>query len=319
MRTRYGIGPNVKTIAKALSGTKTENKELIESSGPFAGDNEFDPDAAYQSVILAQGNTLDHEQKRNRARIVFSGEKPVAIVFLSDVHFGSYGVDYAQAFADAAIIQETDGMYAVFHGDGIDNFIPGKLQQARRGAPITLDEEWALLARWLAYLKGKLLVAVAGNHDNWTRYLGGVDFLRELLPKTVLYDRHEILVKFVLGSYSWLTLIRHKYRFNSIYNPLHSLKQTVRFHSVAPDIAVGGHVHKGASYEIWWHHGIQRLAILTGTYKLVDEYAKEQGFVNGGGQGGAIAVILTPHGEIQPFTNLTLAARILKSLRKQEW
>jgi len=284
--------------------------------GPTPRTPAIDPNVVRDAVIAAQEAVERRAALRDRSSISFPGGKPIALAFISDIHFGSQGTDYVRAFADAEVVASTPGMYAVFHGDGIDNFIPGKLERARRSAPVTIDEEWELFKIWLEKISDKLVVAVSGNHDNWTRMLGGVDFLKGLLPAKVLYDPDELCVRVSLGdSASWCVLIRHKTRFNSVYNPLHGIKQTVRFHSVDPDIAVSGHVHKGAVYEVWYHQGIRRLAVLTGTYKREDEYARREGFVSGGGTGTAVVVILKPDGSMIPIDDIETGAEILQRLR----
>ena len=323
VRSRYGKAPrhtriewalNLRRMAEETDPGDEDGPEMI---GPTPETPDVDEDVVYRAVLAAQAGLRRRQDLRDRARITFPDDKPVALVFISDIHFGARGTDYTAAFADAEIIANTNGMYGIFHGDGIDNFIPNKLAQARRGAPITLDEEWALFKIWLEKLGGKLIVAVAGNHDNWTRLLGGVDFLKGILPKRVLYDRDELFVRVTLGGFEWKLLIRHKTRFNSVYNPLHGIKQTVRFHRHDPDIAVAGHVHRGAVHEVWYHQGARRLAILTGTYKTEDEYARQEGFTSGGGRGNTVSVILMPDGSSVALDDLSMAARMLKLLREE--
>jgi hypothetical protein len=123
----------------------------------------------------------------------FAFTEPIALCFLSDLHIGSSGVDYAQLRADTETIAQTDGMYAVFHGDGIDNWIIPKLAPLQRGQAVPFDDEWGLFQLWLDTLDTKLMVVVAGNHDNWTRRMGGVDFLAHLVQPKALYDDEQVI------------------------------------------------------------------------------------------------------------------------------
>lgn len=297
--------------ATAAAELKNQGKPALE--GPTPSDLAPDPELAFRLALAAQRQREALQDKRRRARISFPPE-PVALVFLSDLHFGSPGTDYRAAREDAELIARTPGMWAIFHGDGIDNFVASTLAHARRGAPVTLAQEWALLRGWLEWLGGKLLATVSGNHDAWTQKLAGVDYLQNLLPPHVLYDPAELVLTLEVGRARWRVLIRHKTRYNSIYNALHGIKQTVRLGQHDADIAVAGHVHRGAVYEPWYMHGKRRLAILTGAYKVDDDYAREEGFL-GGGKGTAVAVVFWPDGRMQPFDDLRVAAEFMRWLR----
>src|SRR5690606_18261354 len=64
---------------------------------------------------------------------------------------------------DARLIQKTPGMYAVFGGDGVDNFI--KHQSAMVAKTSNPEEEYAALYWFLSQMRGSLLAGVSGNHD----------------------------------------------------------------------------------------------------------------------------------------------------------
>lgn len=274
-----------------------------------------DIEAAYRMAVDLSRNTMQREAQRRSMRLSFAPE-PVGLVFVSDIHFGSPGTDYEAVRRDAELIARTPGMWAVFHGDAVDLYTVKHLAHARwENTP--LSHELALLRGWLQWLGKKLLVVVAGNHDNWAYRLGGVSLFQGLLPHHVVYDPHEVRGVVEVGQAKWRLLVRHKVRYNSIYNALHGLKQNLRLGDFDADISVAGHVHRGATYEVWHHQGRQRLVILTGTYKVVDPYAVSEGFV-GSGSGQAVAVVLDPRGRVQPFNDLTLAADFLTWLRKRE-
>ena len=199
--------------------------------------------------------------------------RPFAIVFLSDLHIGSAGVDYRQARMDAETIRDTPNMYAVFHGDGIDNWIIPKMQGLQRGQLISFDKEIALFKAWLATLNSKLVAVVAGNHDNWTHRMSGIDWLHGITPPKALYDSQQITFDLVFGSNTLRVCVRHKWRGSSIHNPTHGLERASK--DIDADIYVGGHTHIGTLFRSFVVRNKYRIAVLTGTYKRIDEYAKE--------------------------------------------
>src|SRR5690606_28868504 len=68
---------------------------------------------------------------------------PIALANLSDMHIGNAGTDHRRMLEDARLIQKTPGMYAVFGGDGVDNFI--KHQSAMVAKTSNPEEEYAAL------------------------------------------------------------------------------------------------------------------------------------------------------------------------------
>ena len=212
--------------------------------------------------------------KRDKHHITLT-PAPYALAFLSDLHFGNAMTDYAQAMKDAETIRDTHGMYAVFHGDGIDNWILPKMAGLQRGQAMPYDDEMQMFKEWLEVLGDKLLVVVAGNHDNWTYSLAGIDFLRHLVQPTVIYDQHQVIFDISAGQSRLRYAVRHKWRGNSILNPTHGLERAAR--DIDADVYVGGHTHIATLARYFTVRQRDRLAILTGTYKRHDSYGHALG------------------------------------------
>lgn len=218
---------------------------------------------------------VESNQQDNRVDIpqIFLPAKPFAIVFLSDLHIGSSGVDYRQARIDAEIVQKTPNMYAVFHGDGIDNWIIPKMAGLQRGQLIPFDKEIALFKAWISTINKKLIAVVAGNHDNWTTRMSGIDWLQGIITPKALYDPQQMLFDVNYGDKSIRLCVRHKWRGSSIHNPTHGLERASK--DIDADIYIGGHTHIGTLFRSFLVRQKYRIAVLTGTYKLFDSYAKE--------------------------------------------
>lgn len=289
---------------------ETETPPILD--GITAEDLELDPDVLYRRALETQRHREALAAKRRLQSITFNAE-PVALALVSDLHFGASGTDYEAARRDAELIASTPGMWAGFHGDGLDNFVIPALAHANRG-PVDVRGQWRLFEAWLGWLGGKFLFTCGGNHDAWTDRMAGFDHLRNLVPKQTLYDPNQVYLTMRVGPASFRGLIRHKTRFNSVYNALHGIKQQWRLGEHDFDFGVAGHVHRGAVYEPFYGHGKRRWAVLTGAYKVEDSHALAEGYL-GGGKGTAAAIVFTPEGVAQPFDDLEVAADFLQFLR----
>ena len=216
-------------------------------------------------------------------------DEPYGIAFLSDLHFGSPYTDYAQAKADAVAIASTPGMYAVFHGDGIDNWILPKMAGLQRGQAMPFDDEMRMFKEWLEMLGKKLLVVVAGNHDNWTYTLSGIDFLQNLVNPQTFYDQHQAIFDIIAGEHRMRFAVRHKWRGSSILNPTHGMERAAR--DIDADVYVGGHTHIATLARYFTVRDRDRLAILTGTYKRWDSYGHALGLPPSQHSGAGVLVV----------------------------
>ena len=247
----------------------------------------------------AQAFAESHEQERRwsigvksidvQRRQATLPDEPYGIAFLSDLHFGSPYTDYAQAKADAVAIASTPGLYAVFHGDGIDNWILPKMAGLQRGQAMPFDDEMAMFKDWLGMLGRKLLVVVAGNHDNWTYTLSGIDFLKNLVNPMTFYDQHQAIFDIIAGSHRMRFAVRHKWRGQSILNPTHGMERAAR--DIDADVYVGGHTHIATLARYFTVRDRDRLAILTGTYKRWDSYGHALGLPPSQHSGAGVLVV----------------------------
>lgn len=240
---------------------------------------------------------------------IFLPSKPFALVFLSDLHIGSAGVDYKQARLDAETVKNTPNMYAVFHGDGIDNWIIPKMAGLQRGQLIPFDREIALFKAWLHTLDDKLVAVVAGNHDNWTTRMSGIDWLQGITPPKALYHSQEIIFDVNFGNQTLRLCVRHKWRGTSIHNPTHGIERASK--DIDADIYVGGHTHIGTLFRGFMVRSKYRIAVLTGTYKLHDSYAQELN-VPECVHPGSGAVIVDTDGTMTWTQNVQEAARYVE-------
>lgn len=240
-----------------------------------------------------------------------SGGRPIAIALLSDLHLGSSGTDYEAAYNDATIVAATEGFYASFHGDGVDNWIIGKLAGLQRYQAIPFKKELMLFVDWLDILKERFLWVVPGNHDNWTEKLSGIDVVANALRGCkALYDPNQVIFRLSIGNASHLIKIRHKWRYGSIYNSTHGIEVGYDRGDTQFDIGIGGHTHITTVCRPFWRHDSERWAILTGAYKRLDKFGEELGFPSTKASGGA-ALVFWPDGRKLFMPDIQTAASYL--------
>lgn len=153
---------------------------------------------------------------------------PVGVCFVGDVHLGAAHTDYPAEEADRKLIRETEGLYCLTGGDGIDN--PIKHLSMMVAADLNAAEQWKWLGDWLESLHGKLIGVCGGNHEEWTVATTGFPALRKTVEKFagLPVDDARLQIDAVVGSQTYRLFMTHKSLNNSIFNPAHSIKQMRR-------------------------------------------------------------------------------------------
>ena len=242
-------------------------------------DGQLDAGELWAQAFKAQVRAEERARRKAHQTITIpEPDRPFALAYLSDLHIGDPGTDYRALRADAELVRDTPRLWCGYHGDGINNWIVGKLAALERNEIVPFDAEIALFADWLRMVGPSLLWVVAGNHDNWTRKIAGIDLLRGLLDGVrVLYDSFEVCFRLVYGERVLRYKVRHKWRYNSVFNATHSIEVGWQRGDTDFDIGVGGHTHAGTVCRPFWRHGRDRYAVLTGAY-TVSEYGRELGY-----------------------------------------
>lgn len=275
-----------------------------------------DEDAIYRAALARWAAVSVLEARRQTQEIRFA-RGPVCVTFAADQHLGGDGCDIEWAFAEAELIAETPGMYIGLVGDETDNFVWPSLLPVRLIAQTSIPDEWALLRRYLRVLAPKLVLSVAGNHQNWTRRLVGVDYFREVLASirpACIYDTDDARVRLSVGGVSWMLRIRHKWAGSSIYNPTHGIERAAKWDADFT-IGIGAHTHTAGVVRTFNVGGRNGLAAMCGPYKRCDEYAKRGGFPKPN-QTAAIALLFDGDtGSVTGFDNLQMAARVMRALQ----
>lgn len=304
--------------AAPLKQARRLTPRLTQSTGVQASEQPLlDEAAIIERARQAHRVTAKLQARRQSQRLEFS-HGPVALVEVADVHLGNSGTDYDRAFEEAELIAGTPGMYAIFAGDILDNFIVGRLRQARDDSCFRIDEEWVLARHYLKIIAAKLVVVVSGNHDQWVHLLTGVDYFREVVASirpTVIYDTDDALVAVRVGDWEVPLRIRHKWRGNSIYNPTHGIERAMKWDKGFL-VGMGAHTHVSGVVRSTNVGGVNGMAMLAGAYKRVDTYARTCGFPESNASTAVTVVFDDEDRSLTGFDNLWTAARYMNTMYK---
>lgn len=242
-----------------------------------------------QLIQIASENRERLQQSirvRQQSIIKVHERKPFGVAILPDQHMDAPGSNLKLIFQHADLIEQTDGLYCSEVGDSLDNFIIAKLNHARMEHVVTIKEGWSLTEEYHRRLMAKLLMAISGNHLNWTKMMGGVDHLESVLRKAgckALYDADELFCTIQAeNGAKWKWGMRHHYRGGSQYHPVHGIVRYI--HSAAyrgEDVSCAGHLHVAGHSEVQVH-GKMVHAVQVGSYKDrdLDDYCREKGYMS---------------------------------------
>ena len=249
-------------------------------------------------------------------QLKMSDSKHIMIVPICDPHFGNTGVRMKLAGDHAKLIGKTENCYAFLAGDATDNFVNMKIVSAMVNKNSSPVEERQLLDEYLGFFNNHVLLAISGNHEEWSKALAGIDLFRDLYKKhQIFYGQSCFYVELTCGKNLYRIYLRHKYRFNSSINQTHTVKQMLRMDDVDFDIGIVAHNHE-AAFELFLWKKLTRLAIRGGSYKVADAYGRQMGFNQ--------AVPIMPsficradHRAILPFENIEEGVDYLNFLNRR--
>jgi len=279
---------------------------MTRSDGVTPGADMPDPEEVFERACHEWGRTDRLVSLRNQQRLTFD-YGPIALAWTADWHLGGSGVDYPRLDRELRIIADTPGMFALGGGDLVNGMIVGNLVWTRLNDRLAIRDEWVLLLREVGIIAPKLLAAVMGNHGNWVEKLTGISFLeRELLAlkPSIIYDRHDAIIQIQVGDWEIPLRIRHKWAGSSIYNPTHGIERAAKWdHNFV--IGMGAHTHVSGLTREFNIDGVTGIAMMAGTYKRNDEYARKGGFPHPNNSTSVAVVIdernrsLTGFGDLQ--------------------
>lgn len=285
--------------------------------GFFAEDETVIFEHAYNTALSAYNSHILTLQKKINSTITFDVNQPICIVNIADVHFGHYSVNPEQVFNDLDIIEQIPNCYVNLVGDLTDNFIGSWTAPINYNNTISIKTQYALRNAYLRRLieNNKLLAAVSGNHDNWSTSAIGNDLLAETIShiqKKILYDAEQIDYTLNVYNRSYKVRLRHMWKGRSDHNPTYGIEKMAMAEK-SFDIGIGGHWHIGGFYREFSNAGNLGVAILCGSYKTHDDYARKLGLYKVNDK-TAICFIVHPDYGVFGMNNLYAAADYMTAI-----
>ncbi len=235
-----------------------------------------------QFEILMQLNKLVavHQEVPSEISLVIPTKLPIAVAHFSDEHVGAFGVDLESLKRDWIAAKNEPGFYQIQGGDGYENIIQAsKVGSSHNQVPISVQK--AVYVNMLKENKETILCMGVGQHNYWTALLEGEDWDAELARRLkIVYTKHGARINLKVGNVVYPILRLHKTQFNSSFNLTHTCKQYQRMYFPEARIIVAEDKHV-ADIEQYRYNEQECVAIRTGTYKVYDDYAQQNGFFGG--------------------------------------
>lgn len=264
-----------------------QKTEQLRRAGVAAKKGPPDPEKIWRHFEALHDEMSNLSAVHTFARMEITAEKPIGLVFLSDVHIGGRGTDHARLRRDIETIANTDGLYVYWGGDSMDNFIlGGKMMAASREQIAQPDIQWVLFEYILKKIAHKIVAIGTGNHEAWSEAIAGIDGVSQLADKlNLVYTKHGGVLDLQVGRESYRIMRRHRFPYESNLNLTHAIKRMYDMGPVSFDVGVLEDRHQPALESFtrhpWDRGGRDIVALRPGTYKINDAYAASQGYYHG--------------------------------------
>ena len=241
---------------------------------------------------------------------------PIAVLCATDIHYGSTRVIYDKLRRHLQIVEETPNFAMVTNGDHVDNFnATGKWASGMMENPLPPQLQARVMCARLLQIDAldKIGVLSHGNHDDFGEN-AGQDWYDSFLSKFKC-------PVFVAGGLLHISLkdqeykmaLNHTYWGNSKINPTNAAKRMLEYEYPQADISFLGHTHT-STYEHFDRAGKDVLALVGGTYKKDDLYAKKRGISGRSGEPGMTVLLWPNERRMQMFKDIETALIVMQAL-----
>lgn len=216
------------------------------------------------------------EDAVNPLHIRIKVDGPIGIAHFGDPHIDDDGCNIALLKEHIDIVKNTEGMFAANLGDMTNNWV-GRLARLYANQTTTAQEGWAM-AKWLVNELPWLYI-IGGNHDLWSGASDPVQWMASLSNTVYSPSQIRVALHFPNGREVRINA-RHDFKGHSQWNTAHGPGKAAKMGG-DDHIFVCGHKHT-TGYNINKPPTSSRVmhAIQVGSYKMVDDYARDGGFPN---------------------------------------
>lgn len=240
-------------------------------------------------------------------------DRPLLFLFLTDPHYSSLGVDHKLLNQYLDVVMNTPNMYIVTGGDDVDNFNVnlGRISDGMYNNPFDPGIQARAWRRKMKKLddKGKIGAMCFGNHTDWFNS-NGADWYDTYLGQfdcPIFTSGGKLRVMFHGGA-KYEIAMTHKHWGTSKLNPTNACKRFMEHDHPSADVILLGHTHQSEVLH-FERGGKERLAIIGGTYKQYDTWARKMGIGGHPGQPGICVALWPKHQEFQGYKKFDRAVK----------
>jgi len=236
----------------------------------------------YEAAYAFQKASKQLSTRYEAVDIHIDVDHPIAICFVADTHIGSIDtpLDYVRGRFD--LLEQYPFIYPAGCGDKIDNYVPTSHPEGMFGQLFPPELQKELVENLYGRLRGRWLWLIQGCHDDFSHKADDFDLTKHLASHLGCANLgYGGLVNLYIGEQLYQIAVRHKYKYNSSYNPTHTCMQLVRFEYKTADISVVAHNHITAILQVA-EPDKDRVYIRPGSMKGPDRYARSMGFADTG-------------------------------------
>jgi hypothetical protein len=227
----------------------------------------IEPLTAMQGIAKAASNSQDH------AHIRIDTDRPVPVLFISDWHIGSWGVNYVEIAQTTRLIQSL----------GISIACLGDMQQMSIRLRNVMEMGDNLLSprmqdlffeSWVDDLAAQLLWSTWDNHSvERQESQAGTSRYAEILKEKCIYPSGIGHVDLTVGEHTYKIASSHRFTGNTPLNPTGGQERYMRFEGIDRELTVAGDSHRPSVKE-YADGPLNRIAINVGTLQKDSGYAK---------------------------------------------
>lgn len=234
---------------------------------------------------------------------------PVMILLMTDTHFGSVGVNTTRIAEHLDIVQNTDNFYLVHNGDHTDNFNSTIHASGMSENPIPPKIQGRVWANRITELDrmGKIGVLGFGNHDDFTFDASQADFYESFFSEMrcpIFTEGGEVSIWHGMQAYNMA--MTHRYWGTSKLNPTNANKRFLNFEYPDADIIFLGHTHQSEGLH-FDQGGKDRIAVIGGTYKDRDGWARKRGISGRAGSPGWVLCVYPDRRAMKLYKDVAMA------------
>lgn len=210
---------------------------------------------------------------QDRARFRIETDAPAPVLFLADVHIGSWGTSYSKIAEITRFIQEHK-IWVACLGDLLQMSIKLRnvLEVSDNAIPPHLQMRF--LGSWLEDIAPHILWSTYDNHSVMREEaVTGFSQYAELFKEKVVYHSGIGHVDLEVGSQTYRIASAHRFRGNSYINPTHGQMRYGRFEGLDRELIVAADSHRPA-IQHYTDGPMARIAINCGTLQTDSGYAK---------------------------------------------